>query len=360
MPGDLDTPCLVVDVDRMNANIERMTKRLSQVGVALRPHAKTHKCVEVARAQLAGGAVGITTATLSEAEVFADAGIPDIFVAYPLWAVGAKAERLRRVAAKTRLRVGADSPEGVALIGAAVNGGGARPDVMIEVDAGELRTGVTTGARAVEVATAARAAGLRVAGIFTHGGHAYQGPAAAEPAAGDELDATLTVLRALTEAGFTDLEVSAGSTPTALLSARDHVTEERPGTFVFGDRQQAMLGSVAPSTVAAFVAGTCVSREAAGRFVLDCGGKAFTKDKPALLDGYGALPAYPQARVTSMYDHHAVVEIGADGLGPGLGEVVAVVPNHICPVVNLYDQLLVMRDGAIVDRWPVAARGCSQ
>lgn len=356
VPSGIDTPAVVVDVGRMQANIERMVARLGERGVGLRPHAKTHKSLEVARRQLAAGAVGVTVATIGEAEVFVEGGVDDVFVAYPIWAGGAKGPRLRDLLDAAPVRVGVDSPGGARELATAVRGAARTLQVLIEVDSGEMRTGVTDPRRAVEVAGAATAEGLEVVGVFTHGGHAYRSPDAAVAAAGDEVHVLTACVEALAAAGFESAIVSAGSTPTALLSARSVVTEERPGTFVFGDRQQAMLGAHEPDHVAAFVAGTCVSHEATGRFVLDAGAKALTKDAPRLLDGFGALPRYPQARITALYDHHAVVETRGGG-ALELGELVAVVPNHVCPVVNLHDELLVLDDGVICDRWPVDARG---
>lgn len=359
LPPGIDTPAVVVDLRRMQANIDRMAIELGERGVALRPHAKTHKSVEIARRQLEAGAVGLTVATLGEAESFVAAGIHDVFVAYPIWAAGTKAQRLRDLLEAAPLRVGVDSAEGARQLASATRGTDRPLDVLVEVDSGERRTGVVTPSRAIEVAEVARASGLVVVGVFTHGGHGYTSPQARHDAADDEVEVLTACVEALTAAGFPVDVVSAGSTPTALLSARAMITEERPGTFVFGDRQQAMLGSHAPDDVAAFVAGTCVSREARGRFVLDAGAKSFTKDKHAMLDGFGALPRYPDARIVSLYDHHAVVEM-RDGDAPDLGELVAVVPNHICPVVNLVDGLLVMVGDSLVDRWSVDARGRSR
>jgi D-serine deaminase-like pyridoxal phosphate-dependent protein len=355
-PTDLDTPQVVVDVDRLDRNVAAMAGALAARGVALRPHAKTHKSVEVARRQLAAGAAGITVATVGEAEVFAAAGVDDLFVAYPVWAAGAKAERLRRLAGRVRrLRVGADSPEGARLLGAALAGTAA--EVLVEVDSGGARTGVADPAAAAAVADAAAGAGLPVVGVFTHGGHSYAAPGAGAAAADGEVRALDAAARALAAAGHPVEVRSAGSTPTALLSARDGVTEERPGTYVFGDRQQVRLGAHPPEDVALVVVTTVVS-VSGGRAVLDAGAKTLAKDLPATVEGYGLLPAYPAATITRLYDHHAVVEPG-DGPLPRLGEVLAVVPNHVCPVVNLATELVAVSSGRTVGRWPVDARARS-
>lgn len=364
LPADIDTPALVVDAARLDRNIAAMALVMGRRGVALRPHVKTHKCVQIARLQLAAGAAGITAATLGEAEVFAAAGITDVFIAYPLWASAAKAARLVSLAETATLLLGADSVAGASQLGAAFTGRARRPELLVEVESGEVRTGVRTPAEAVAVAGAARDAGLTVVGVFTHGGHSYAGRDAAGPAAADEHDALAAAGRALAAAGHPVRVRSAGSTPTASLPAAadalpDPVTEQRPGTYVFFDRQQAALGACSPDDVAMMVASTVVSAPEPGRFVLDAGAKVLTKDCPATLTGFGALPGYPRARVVRLYDHHAVVEAGG-GPAPAVGEMVCLVPNHACPVSNLATEFVVLRDGRVAGRWPVDARGRSR
>lgn len=351
LPTDIDTPALVIDPHIVEANATRTAKVLAERGVTLRPHAKTHKSVAVARILLAAGATGLTTATLGEAHVFADAGIDDLFVAYPVWAAPAKAARLRALAERTRLRIGVDSVEGARQLAAS----GARVQVLVEVDSGERRTGALSTQAARDVVRACVDGGLEVIGAFTHGGHSYRAPDAPAAAADDEVRALAWGAEALRTEGVEALVLSAGSTPTALLSARDGVTEERPGTFVFGDRQQTMLGACRPEDVALVVATTVVSSDHNRQVVLDAGGKTLAKDRHPLLDGFGALIGLPSARITHTYDHHAIVDC-PEGRLPAVGEVIAVVPNHVCPVVNLAEELLVLEDGRVVDRWSVDAR----
>ena len=353
---EVETPAVVVDVAMMDRNIARMAQGLSSRGVALRPHAKTHKSLQVARHQLAAGCAGITTATLGEAEVFVDGGVADVFVAYPLWAAGERAVRLAALADRApRLLVGADSVAGVDALAAAV-GRGSRLEVMVEVESGEHRTGAQSASDAARVADAVLERGLRLAGVFTHGGHSYAGPTAAVGAADDEVRALVEAAEAISARGGQAHTLSAGSTPTALLSSRDGVTEERPGTFVFGDRQQVALGAHPVDSVAMHVVATVVSVEASGQVVLDAGAKVLSKDLPTTVQGHGFLPHYPDAVVRRVFDHHALVDV-VGGAAPALGERVVVVPNHACPVVNLVDVLLIVDDGVVVDRWPVDARG---
>jgi D-serine deaminase-like pyridoxal phosphate-dependent protein len=355
LPAGIDTPAIVVDLDVVERNVERMTVRMTERGIALRPHAKTHKSTRLAHLQLKAGASGITVGTLGEAEVMAAAGVDDIFIAYPLWPSGSKAARLRDLNDRVALAVGVDSFEGAAAIGAAVAGASRPLRVMIEVDSGERRTGVQA-ANAPRIAAAAEDAGLIAIGIFTHGGHGYAGPANRATAADDEVRALSEAADALRRRGREAGTISAGSTPTADLSARKPVTEERPGTYVFGDRQQLALGTVGPDEIGLFVAATVVSTAVDGQFIVDAGSKTLARDRPDFLAGHGLLPAWPNAVISRTYDYHGVVDV-PDGRRPRVGDTVAIVPNHVCPVVNLADELLVVRSGQVVDRWPVDARG---
>lgn len=356
LPGGLDTPAVVIDLDRVDANIARMQDLLDDRGVDLRPHAKTHKSPFFAQRQLAAGAIGITVAVLGEAQVMADAGIEDVFVAYPVWAVGEKARRLRELAGRVRLAVGVDSVEGAGQLARALDGARDRPGVLIEIDSGEGRTG-TDADRVVEVARAVVDGGLELRGVFTHGGHAYRGPDRVVGAATDEETTLGAVVGRLRRSGFDVPVVSAGSTPTSVASSAAPITEERPGTYVFGDRQQANLGGSDPSSLALVVAATVVSTAVDGRCVLDSGAKALAKDKPGWLAGHGIVPQLPGAVIRDLYDHHAVVDLPPDLPRPRVGDVVAVVPNHVCPVVNLTDELVLTRGGERIETLPVLARG---
>ncbi|MEO5666204.1 MAG: alanine racemase, partial [Nocardioides sp.] len=198
-PDDLDTPALVVDVDRLDRNIQRMAASAQVHGVALRPHAKTHKSVEIVQRQLRAGAVGITVATIGEAEVFAAARVSDVFIAYPVWASAPKAARLRALTQAITLSVGADSAEGVRQLGSALTGTDAR--VLIELDSGNERTGVRPD-EIVELARAIEREGLHLGGVFTHGGHSYAGRDRVAAASADEVGAVSTAVEALEAAGF--------------------------------------------------------------------------------------------------------------------------------------------------------------
>ena len=363
LPTGLDTPELVIDLDVVERNALRLQRALDERGVALRPHVKTHKSAELARIQIEAGARGITVGNVGEAEVFADAGFEDIFIAYPIRADGPKADRLRALASRPglRLSVGFDSVDGARRLFdavAAADGSSEAPlRVLLELDPGNRRTGAPPSDTAA-IARVALDLGLDVVGVFTHGGHAYR-PGGAEPAGSDEVAALEQGAAALRGLGVSDPVVSAGSTPTQLTAATAPVTEMRAGTYLLGDRQQWTIGSVPDDGIAAVVAATVVSRAVDGQVVIDAGAKTLTKDIAPYLEGYGAIPKYPHAVVERLSDYHGVVRIPPGTPEPRLGEVVVVVPNHICPVVDTRDAFTATRRGTIVGRWPIAARGRS-
>jgi D-serine deaminase-like pyridoxal phosphate-dependent protein len=305
--------------------------------------------------QLDAGARGLTVGTLGEAEVFADAGIPDLFIAYPVWAVGPKASRLRALHERLPgLVVGIDSAAGAEQLASAA-GRGLR--VRVEIDSGGRRTGLRTPDAALRVARHARERGLIVDGVFTHGGHSYR-PGARASAAADEVTSLEAAAAALESDGFELEAISAGSTPTMTGAAAGRVDEIRAGTYALGDRQQWQIGSIGADGMATVVASTVVS-VSDDSIVLDAGAKALTKDRAEELEGFGYLPRYPDALVERLYDYHAVVRFPRGGARPVVGERIAVVPNHVCPVIDLVDSFAVVQPDGGWERWPVDARGRS-
>ena len=260
------TPYLHVDLARMRRNVRAAAERASVAMVALRPHAKTHKCVEIARLQLAQGAVGLTVATLGEAEAFVRHGCEDVFVAYPLWLDDAAARRLRDLADRGTVAFGVDSIEAAANAGRLL--GGSDVEVVVEVDSGMGRSGCPPDDAGDVAATAARA-GLRVRGVFTFPGHSYA-PGAGPTAAEDERRALAAARDAVQAHGLDVRVISGGSTPSLGDSDTDTLTEVRPGVYVFGDAQQWELGTMSPDEIALTATATVVSH-AAGRAVLDSG-----------------------------------------------------------------------------------------
>jgi D-serine deaminase-like pyridoxal phosphate-dependent protein len=355
--GSFDTPCLLVDLERVEANVSRMAATMRDRGVALRPHAKTHKSRRVADLQLAAGAVGLTVGTLGEAEVLAGEG-RDVFLAYPLWPAPPKVARLRALLGVTPLTIGLDSAEAARRWATELGPDVRRLRAMVEVDSGGGRTGVVP-STAGELARVAQDVGIEVQGVFTHGGHGYARPGAGAAAADDERRALAEAAEALRAEGIEPAVLSAGSTPTAEGAAVAPVTEVRPGTYVFQDRQQVGLGSARTDAVALVVAATVVSDAVPGQVVVDAGGKALSKDRAAWLSGFGEVLRYPEATIERLYDYHGVVRFPESTPRPKVGSVLLIAPNHVCPVVDLAASFLAVRDGELVGRWPVDARGRS-
>lgn len=357
LPAGLTTPALVVDVDVLEANIARMAEASRTGGFALRPHGKTHKSARIAELQLRAGARGLSVATLSEAEAFAESGVDDLFIAFPVWPDTGKGRRIRELADRVALRVGVESTAGARQLGKAV-GSGARPvEVLVEVDSGGRRTGARPDA-AGEVAKAAADAGLDVVGVFTFPGHGYGHDALArERAARDEERALAEAAQRLRDLGLDVRVVSGGSTPTAGRWRPGAVGELRPGVYVFNDATQLAMGTCGVDDLALAAAATVVSVPAPDTFVLDVGSKVLGSDRSPWVTGHGCLPGFPGATVGGLWEHHAVVRLPEGVRGPQPGSVVAVVPNHVCTPVNLADELWVARDGELLERWPVTARG---
>ena len=362
---DLETPALVIDVAVLDANVARLVESARKAGARLRPHVKTHRMVEVAARLRLAGAEGICCAKVGEAEAFADAGFDDIFIANQV--VGpARLSRLAELAARTRLAIGVDHAEHVRALGAAFAAANSTIDVAIEIDTGQQRTGVATAAAAVELAhQTRRTEGLNLRGIYTHEGHDYQAadPAGVHAAAAEAQQLMASVAAAIQAATGAPCEVSIGSSPSFLLeSFHAPIDELRPGTAVFNDASHAhLLGHT--DWCAASVLATVVNLPAPDRAVIDAGAKALTSDRrgPGVLanTGHGIVVGHPEAVITSVSDEHGVIA-APDASVFTIGQTLRVIPNHICPCVNLYDHAFAVRGGIVEAVWHVTARGRSQ
>lgn len=361
--SEVETPQLVVDLDVMEGNLARMAALAARAGAALRPHAKTHKTPAVAHRQLAHGARGITVAKLGEAEVMAASGIPDIFIANHIVG-GAKVARLRALRRRVRIAVAVDGLEAArALSEAFVE---SPLDVLIEIDTGHHRCGVAPGADAVALAAAvAELPGLRVRGIFTHEGHSYaakdrEEAAAVGRAAHAAMAETAAAICARLGRPREGFEVSVGSSPSLLTGGiGEGVTEVRPGTYVYMDAQHAgVVGHT--DWCAAAVHATIVSVPAPGRAVADAGAKALSHDRKVggLLGnvGHGLVRGRPDCVVERLSDEHAVISMPRER-PLRLGQRIEIIPNHICPCVNLFDRVVFARGGIVEAVLAVAARG---
>ena len=362
-----DTPEVVIDLETVRANVTRIAAMAAEAGVALRPHTKTHKLPEIARLQVEAGAVGVQVAKLGEAEVMADGGIEDILVGYPI--VGEqKLRRLCDLAERASISTTVDSFEVAAGSGAPrLARAGSRSRSLLELDTGMHRLGVLPGPEAVELAERlAELDGLELRGVFAHEGHVYtQGRDLAEKErlTLESCRAAVDTAEELRSRGLPAPIVSVGSAGTFRFAIRcPGVTEVRPGTYVFNDRSQLAQGAAAVADLAAFVIATVVSRPAPDRAVVDAGSKVLTSDRMLVPDAppsFGAVWGHDDWDVVRLSEEHGVLAV-PPGDTVRVGDRVAIVPNHICPAINLASTLTVVEGGAVLGRWPVAARGMVQ
>jgi D-serine deaminase-like pyridoxal phosphate-dependent protein len=365
--ADIPTPAVLIESSKLARNIARMQKAVSERGIRLRPHAKTHKSPVVARMQLAGGAAGICCAKLGEAEVFADAGVTDIRLPYPLNPVNA--DRVFALANRVTLSFIVDD-QAVARAWSAIAAQRARTlNVLVKVDVGFHRCGIDPNDRRAGaiVADVASLPGLRFLGLLSHAGHGYgaTSDADAEAIAADEA----RILRDVaTAARVPCAELSVGATPTARFSwNQPGITEMRPGNYAYFDRTQVGLGAATWDDCALTVLARVVSRPAPDRVILDSGSKTLTNDLArgfAPMPGYGAVftdlhTSTPDERLTveRLSEEHATVHAGPDAPELPAGTLVRIVPNHSCVVSNLVDAVWMVDGDRVVERLPVAARG---
>jgi D-serine deaminase-like pyridoxal phosphate-dependent protein len=355
LTAGIDTPFAAVDEPVRERNLARMQALATRLGLHLRPHAKTHKSVFVARRQIALGAAGLTVATLMEAEVFADAGADDLLLAH-LPVGTAKLSRLAELAGRVRrLAVAVDSLTVAITLPPEV-------DVLWEVDTGLHRLGTTPGMPTVrEVQRLVDAIGpQRFRGLMTHGGHAYRASDDAEllAATRGETGGLVDTAEMLRASGIEVRELSIGSTPTTLhLDQVPGATEMRPGTYVYGDATQVRLGSHAVADCALAVVATVVSTPEAGRAVVDAGSKALSADlRITGTNGYGIVLGHPSLLVERLSEEHAVLT-STTPTGLSIGDRLAIIPTHVCTVVNLHGALVVIQESGAT-RWEaVEARG---
>jgi D-serine deaminase-like pyridoxal phosphate-dependent protein len=358
----LETPALVVDLDRMAGNLDRVADYARAHGLALRPHIKTHKSPFVAGEQLKRGAAGLTCATPFEAEVMSEVA-DDLLVMYP--PVGrARADRLARVARRSTLTVALDSESAARELAAAAERQGATVRVLVELDAGMHRVGLPAVDDATRLARlVASLPGLRLAGVAFYPGH-VRAPVDAQHAELAALsDFVAGVRSAFARAGIPVDVVSAGSTPT-LFSTHEirGVTEMRPGTYVYNDRTTAEIGACGWEDCALTVLATVVSVAVPGQAVIDAGSKALGREpmRGGSAEGFGCLRDDRRVVVKSMSEEHGILDLAATDWRPAVGDRVHVIPNHVCIVVHLADLVYGVRDDLVVSSWPVAARGRGQ
>lgn len=358
--SELDTPVAVVDLDVMERNLSRAAEYAREHGIALWPHTKTHKMPEIARRQVALGAAGICVAKLGEAEVMADAGLERLFIAYPL--VGeAKMRRLMALCERAQVRVALDSEEVATQISRAAAAAGHTIGVVVEVDTGTRRCGLPIGPEFVNLCKrVCDLPGLEFLGPMTYQGHIWGTPEEREQKIAAENEQLGRVYDALTAAGLSWSVVSAGSTPNLRWMHRLRgVTEMRPGTYVFNDRNTLGCGACTVEDTALHVLATVVSTAVSGQAIIDAGSKTLTYDRhlSGRGQGYGVVLEDPSVFVSTMSEEHGNLDLTNASRSWRVGDRVTILPNHACPLVNLHDELVVHRGGEVLGSWRVAGRG---
>jgi len=357
---DLDTPAALVDLDRLERNIRNWQSSIEDQAVKFRPHVKTHKVPEIARMQMRAGASGIVCAKVSEAEPFADAGINDICVAYPVFGE-AKWQRVAELAKRVRLTVNCDSEEAARGLSQAASKAGVTIHVQIDVDTGLHRGGIPFEDLETSKRLAAALQSLPAIdfeGITTHRSLDAAHNKAPREAGQEEGRMMVEIAKELRNSGFEVREVTAGSTPTGRGAAEiSEITEVRAGTYIFNDLMQLGWGSAKEDELALSILCTVVSHPVADRLTIDAGSKTFSGDKPQ--GTAGTLPTIVRAVdrkifVERMTEEHGMARVEEP---VKLGEKIRFFPYHVCPCVNLNDQLVGFRGERVEVVWPVRARG---
>ena len=364
---EIPTPAVLVDSSKLTRNLSRMQSAANARGMRLRPHAKTHKSPRIAAMQIERGAVGICCAKLGEAEVFADEGIADIRLPYPLNPVNA--DRVFALAGRVHLSFIVDDPAVADAWSGLAVARGVKLDVLIKVDVGFHRCGIDPHSPAAPGTVRAIAAmpGLRFRGLLSHAGHGYA--ATSEKGAESVAIGEAEILRTLAAtSGVPCPEISVGATPTARFSLQQEgITELRPGNYAYFDRTQVALGAAAWDDCALTVLARVVSRPAHDRVILDSGSKTLTNDGARGFintPGYGAVlrgidTADPDTSllVERLSEEHATVRVLDGDTRLNTGDLVRIIPNHSCVVSNLVDAVWLVDGDQVLERLPVAARG---
>lgn len=341
---DLDTPCIVIDLDVTQANIKSAQDYFSTTHLKLRPHIKTHKLPSMAKLQLDAGANGITCQKISEAEVFADAGIEDILITYNIMGEF-KLNRLAELAARTKLKVVADSEyvvDGLASLNIDIK-------ILVECDTGQGRNGVQTPEAALKLALYIEEKdGVQFDGLMTY------------PSAGKwiECEAFCSAAKALCVLTIGHCKtVSIGGTPDM---RNAHIvksaTEHRPGTYIYNDKSLINRDDCEVKDCALTVLAQIVSRPTDDRGIMDACSKALTSDLFGLT-GHGMVREYPDAVIYTLSEEHGHIDFSGCAQKPKVGEKINIIPNHVCPVVNLFDYAYLQQNGVVSDVLPIAARG---
>ncbi|HEV8431413.1 MAG TPA: alanine racemase [Pyrinomonadaceae bacterium] len=358
--SELETPAVIVDLDVMERNLSRMADYCRTHQLLLRPHTKSHKVPELAKRQIASGATGITVAKVGEAEVMLAAGIDDMLIAYPI--VGAdKTARLARIAERAQVSVSLDSEEAAREISAAAARQGTTIGILVEMDVGFRRCGLSNENDLVTLAQKiTELPALEFKGLMFFPGHFGVGPeqrATLRAQVNEFLEASIA---AFERAGVPLSVVSGGSTPTAYESGLFRgVNEVRPGMYIFNDRNTVAISACSLSDCALSVAVTVVSTAVSGHAIIDGGSKTFSYDRFQGGDGsgFGIVKEDSAAEVERFSEEHGHLNIAHSERRYRVGERLSIIPNHVCTTVNMHDEIYGVRGEQVEEVWRVAARG---
>lgn len=347
---DIGTPAVAVDLARVERNITALQARCVAHGLANRPHIKTHKSPFFAKMQIAAGAIGITCQKLGEAEVMFDAGINDILITYNLMGEATMARLAALLRKGIRLTLAADNPAVIEGLAGAALAAECLLDVVVECDTGRERAGVTSPTEAVALARL-----IASKPFLAFSGFMLYPPEDKWPQTQIFLDQALAGIRAV---GLEARIISTGGTPNLVnLGAIKGASEHRAGTYIFNDRMMLACGAAKPDDLALNVVARVVSKAGTERGIIDAGSKTLTADPGGGLDGYGLILDHPQARIARFAEEHGFLDLSRCNDRPNIGDVVRIIPNHVCVVVNMVDELVAVRGDEIVGMIPVAARG---
>jgi len=361
---NIDTPSILIDYEKLEKNIKDMQSFANTNNLAIRPMIKTHKIPEIAKMQINNGALGITCAKIGEAEIMAEAGIEDIFIAYEIVSKS-KVERLIDLNGRIRLTVAVDSIYGVDILNDAFRNKDVRIKVMIEINSGLNRCGLENFQEIYELAKYINEKdNVELVGIFTHAGHVYGATdeKQVERIGREEGRLLVDINKYLNSKGINLKTLSTGSTPTARISGRiPGINEVRPGNYVFYDATQHLLGVVDAERCALTVIATVISKPSDDRAVIDAGSKTLGLDKGAHgvsnIEGYGIVKNFNGVTIERLSEEHGILKIENEGKNLKIGDRVEIIPNHACTVINLFDEAYITKDQEIIDVYKIKARG---
>ncbi|GAA0341712.1 alanine racemase [Bacillus carboniphilus] len=360
----LDTPTLLLDIDKLKENINEMAAFAKMQGISLRPHIKTHKSIEIAKLQLEAGAVGVTTAKIGEAEVMAAGGMKDILIAYPISSEMKMKRLIGLMEDGVDLKISVDHVQQVEWLDAFFEQTSYTLQVWIKVNSGLNRCGVEPGDEVVQLARkVVNSASLKLGGIFTHAGHSYGAKSIEEIEQIGLQEARMVVesAEACEKEGIPIPVRSVGSTPTYKIAGQvKGITEVRPGNAAFFDAIQVGLGVTSFDKCALTLLASVVGVYQGSRVVLDTGSKSLCLDKGAhgnqSVSGFGHVVGHPELTIERLSEEHGVAIVNGE-TSLSLNDKVLVIPNHACTVANQFEEYVVHQNGVVVDVWKVDARG---